>query len=69
MAQKLAGIINYLIGAGFMTYFLFVLKGKSVSQPQMKILGQPIKTFISILFIGISIDVLLIMAILFGWIK
>lgn len=69
MAHEIARIINYLIGGVFMTYFLFVLKGKSVNQPQMKIYGQPVKTFIALLFIGICIDALLIMAILFGWIK
>jgi hypothetical protein len=69
MADKLAGIINYLIGVGLMTYILFVLKGKSAEQPEMKIYGQPIKTIITLIYIGIAIGAFLITAILLGWIK
>ncbi len=69
MTDKLAGIINYLIGIGFMTFILFIIKRKSVEQPLMKIGGMSIKTIITIFYVGITIYLFLIFAILVGWIK
>ena len=69
MPDKLAGIINYLIGVGFMTYILFVVKRKSVEQPQMKIGGLSMKVITNIVYVAIVLDIFLIIAILAGWIK
>ena len=69
MTGKLAEIIDYLIGAGVMTYMLFVVKRKSAEQPLMKISGLSIKTIITIIYVGLSLDILLIIAILTGLTK
>jgi hypothetical protein len=66
MADKLAGIINYLIGAVAMTYMLFVIKRKSVAQPQTKIAGLSAKTITNLIYAGIIIDLCLIIVILIG---
>ena len=69
MTDKLGGIANYLIGVGFMTYILFIVKRKGAEQPQIKIGGLSVKTIINITYAGIIIDIFLIVAILMGWIK
>ena len=66
MGDKLAGIINYLIGAVAMVYLLFMVKRKSVAQPQTKIGGLSIKTITNLIYAGIIIDLCLIFAILIG---
>ena len=62
MTGKLAGIINYLIGAFLLLYILFILRQKNNENPQMKIYGQSIRTLFIIIFAGIIIDIILIVA-------
>lgn len=69
MADKLAGIINYLISLGGLIYILFVFKRRSIDHPDYSLLGYPIKTIITITYIGITINIFLIIGVLFEWIK
>ena len=69
MVDKLPIIINYLISLGGLTYILFVFKRRSLNHPDYSLFGYPIKTIITITYIGISLNILLIIGVLFGWIK
>jgi hypothetical protein len=60
MLDKYPGVINYLIGVALMLYILFALRNKSIAQPDMKVIGLPIKTIFILLYIGIFIDVALV---------
>jgi hypothetical protein len=42
-------------------------KKKSAEHAHLKIYGQPIKIWIAIIYIGITVDAILIMAISLGW--
>lgn len=68
MNDKLPEIINYIIGAGLLAVLLFVLKKKSVEQPLMKVSGLSIQTIITLIYVAIAIYLILIVAILMGWI-
>ena len=69
MVDKLPGIVNYLISLGGLTYILFVFKRRSLNHPDYSLLGYPIKTIITITYIGISINIVLMIGVLFEWIK
>ena len=61
MADKLASIIEYIIGVGGMTYAYFILKKKHTEQPNLKFIGLPFKTFSLIIYLGISIFTILLL--------
>ena len=67
MNDQLPGIINYLIGIGLLTFALFVIKRKNAAQPHLKVYGLPLQTIIILIYIGIAINVLLMIALLTGW--
>ena len=69
MADKLAGIINYLIGIGLMTFILVMLKKKHTEQPDLKFIGLSYKVISILIYVGIAIDFILIIAILTGQIS
>ena len=66
MADKIAGIIDYLIGAGLLTFLLFVIKKKNAEQPHLKVYGISLPIFMPLLYIGIGIFGILIIATLIG---
>lgn len=64
----MAAITNLVIGICLMIYALVFLKNKAIEQPRMKPLGLTYKNISMIVYFGIAIDFLLIVAILVGWV-
>jgi hypothetical protein len=60
MAPKLASIINYLISIGVFIYIFFFLRNKSIENPSMKFGGLSIKTLSILIYIGLAINIGLI---------
>ncbi len=60
MAPKLASILNYLISTGVFIYLLFFIKNKSAQNPSMKIGGLSLKTLSVLMYIGLTINIGLI---------
>jgi bacteriorhodopsin len=60
MATKLASIINYLISTGVFIYMIFFLRNKSVENSSMKFGGLSIKTLSILMYIGLAINIGLI---------
>lgn len=56
----LAEVINYLIGLIVLIYFLFVFKQKSAIDRDQKIAGISLKNLIILVYIGIIINMILI---------
>jgi len=69
MADKLPSIVNYLIGIALMVFVLYFLKKKSIEQPHMKFAGLSIKTISILVYVGIALYTILIIAILTGAIR
>lgn len=69
MDDKLAGVSNYLIGIVLMTFILVMLKKKHTEQPGLKFIGLSYKVISILIYVGIAIDLILIIAILTGLIN
>lgn len=52
-----------------MIFVLLLLKNKSREQPNMKIYGLAMKTIFTIIYFGIALGTLLVIATLAGWTK
>jgi len=69
MADKIAGSVNYLIGIVLMISILFLLRKKHKQDPNLKFLGLSFNVFAILIYIGILIDVILMIAVLTGLTK
>ncbi len=61
MTSKLASIINYLISTGVFVFMIFFLKNKIQQNPSEKIGGFSIKTFLLLMYVGLAINVGLVL--------
>jgi hypothetical protein len=65
----MSAITNYLIGIIIMIFALLTLRNKYNENPGMKIFGLSMKTISVVIYVGIAITALLIIAVLAGWIR
>jgi hypothetical protein len=60
MGEKIGSILNNLIGVILLIFLLYVIKKKSAAQPDVKVYGLSIKTISIIIYVGIILDLVLI---------
>jgi hypothetical protein len=60
MGAKTGSILNNVIGAVLLIFLLYIIKKKSAAEPDVKIYGMSIRTISIIIYIGIALDVFLV---------
>jgi hypothetical protein len=66
--KGMASIIDKLIGLGLMITALLFLKNKRREQPYFKAMGMSIDTICKLIYLGIAINALFLIANIIGWI-